>query len=83
MAYPDNILTLQTSKDGSPWVRVPARSNVNIGTLIVSKDGSPWWVQEIVSGAVALKMYVGATQVSKVYVGETEVTSLFVGSVAI
>ena len=83
MAYPDEILSLSHSKDGSPWVRVPARSGINSDDLSHSKDGSPWWAREIVSGAVSLNMYVGDVQVSKVYLGDTEVTSLFVGSTQI
>lgn len=42
MIAPD-ILFLLTSKDGSPWVRVPTKLSIELDTLIYSKDGSPWW----------------------------------------
>lgn len=79
MAYPDNILTLQTTKDGSPWVRMPAKVSVNTDGLSVSKDGSPWWASEVPS--TKFNLYVGDVQVSRVYIGSTMVNAMYFGDI--
>jgi hypothetical protein len=46
----DNILTMDYSGDGSPWVKVAAKSGIELDGLDWSLDGSPWWglkVEEI------------------------------------
>jgi hypothetical protein len=37
------IQSSQYSYDGSPWVRVSAKSTINLDTLEYSYDGSPWY----------------------------------------
>lgn len=53
MALPtrDDILTTKFSADGSPFVKIAAKSTVELDSLQFSKDGSPWWGFEL-SGVV-------------------------------
>ena len=49
MALPNrnNIITMDWSQNGSPWVSVAAKSGISLDGLDWSKDGSPWWGLEI------------------------------------
>jgi hypothetical protein len=84
MALPSdsNIKSLQFSKDGSPWVRVAAKSGIDTDGLSYSLDGSPWWGVEVGGAppAATWKLYVGSVQVTTMYVGNTEVTNSYVGN---
>ena len=43
------------SGNGSPWVSVTAKSDIDVDTLDWSKDGSPWWGSGI-GGYIVLTM---------------------------
>lgn len=49
----DEALTMDWSKDGSPWVKVAAKSDIDLDGLDWSKDGSPWWGLEVSAPAPA------------------------------
>ena len=46
MALPvqTDLITLDFVKDGQPWCKVPARSDIDPQTLDIVKDGQPWGV---------------------------------------
>jgi len=63
MALPTkaDLVTLDWSKGGLPWLRVPARSDIDPGTLDWSKDGLPWVVNPL-GGTLSQSLYpVGIT----------------------
>lgn len=41
------------SSDGSPWVKVVAKSTIDVDTLQYSTDGSPWYgVEDVASTGI-------------------------------
>jgi hypothetical protein len=81
MALPtrDNLLTMDFSYMGEPFVQVAAKSSVDTDGLDYSYLGEPF------TGLTesGFNLYVGDTQVSAMYVGSTAVSAAYVGSVSL
>lgn len=65
MALPtrEEVLEIDISKDGGPWVNVAAKSDIDLDGLDWSKDGSPWWGLEIMLPPVLPKFIPSVTPI--------------------
>jgi hypothetical protein len=82
MAKPtrSDIITMDYSYFGEPFVQVAAKSGIDTDGLDYSYFGEPFTALTILSG---FNLYVGNVQVSAMYVGSTAISVSYVGSVAL